>query len=129
MSRERVAVVSCPERSRRVSQRVVALDEFAFNIGIIIVASVGYKEERSRGWLLIIIYGFINVLLSIPSTASSFAVRFIPVVTFGKIMYGFSYATFLFQIAASVLLVVGLFFLLKEYLQLLKIKTVVENTE
>ncbi len=49
MSRERVAAVSCPERSRRVSLRVVALDEFAFNIGIIIVASVGYKEERSKG--------------------------------------------------------------------------------
>lgn len=41
MSRERVAAVSC--------LRVVAQDEFAFNIGIIIVASVGYKEERSKG--------------------------------------------------------------------------------
>ncbi|TES91497.1 MAG: hypothetical protein E3J87_07625 [Candidatus Cloacimonadota bacterium] len=96
---------------------------FIFNVLIIVISSFGYKVKKGKGWLLLIVYGFIRLLLDIPTLFSVFAIRFFGFAGFGKFMYGFSIATFLFHIAASLLLVVGLFLLLKEYRSVIEVRS------
>ena len=96
---------------------------FIFNILIIVISSFGYKVKKSKGWLLLIVYGVVRLLLDIPTLFSVFAIRFFGIAGYGKFMYGFSIVTFLFQIAASVLLIAGLFLLLKEYRGLIEVRS------
>lgn len=95
---------------------------FVFNILIIIISSMGYKETKSKGWLLLMVYGLINLLLNIPNVFYALGARFIPIATFGRFMYGFSIVTTLLRIGAGVALIAGLVFLVKEHRSLLKEK-------
>jgi hypothetical protein len=91
----------------------------AINIGVIIVSSLGYRERKSRGWLLLIIFGFISLLSNLPSILHLFAARFLSPFTFGRLILGYNLVSIIFRIGSGVLLIVGLFFLAKEYRGLL----------
>lgn len=90
-----------------------------FNIGVIIVSSMGYRERKSRGWLLLIIFGFVNLISNLPNILHLFGARFLPPGTFGRILLGYNVFSFLFRLGSGILLIAGLLFLVKEYKELL----------
>lgn len=86
-----------------------------FNVIIIIICVAGFNVKKSTGWLLIMIYGFINLLVNIPNIFYIFVHRFFPIRNFAIFMQGFSYIAAFFRIGGVLLLVLGLYFLFKEY--------------
>ncbi len=93
-----------------------------FNIIVVIISYIGYREIKSRGWLLIVIYGFINIFIHMPSFFSVYAVRYLNFVKYGRLLHGYNVFSMLLKAVASILFIVGLFLVLKEYLKLIKRK-------
>jgi len=91
-----------------------------FNIIVVIISYIGYRELKSKGWLLIVMYGFINIFTHMPSFFSVYAVRYLNYAKYGKLLHGYNVFSMLLKAVAAILFVVGLFLLLKEYLVLVK---------
>ena len=91
-----------------------------FNIIVIIISYKGYREIKSKGWLLIVIYGFINIFIHMPSFFSFYAVRYLNYAKYGRLLHGYNVFSMLLKAVAAILFVVGLFLVLKEYLILIK---------
>jgi hypothetical protein len=85
------------------------------NIIIIVIGSIGYKETKGKGWLFFMIYGLIGIMASIPGIFYVVAVRFVPAITYGRIMALYTIIGFLFKLGSAALLIIGLMLLLKDY--------------
>lgn len=97
---------------------VPALEFFGnlvINIIIIAIGSIGYRETKGKGWLFFMIYGLIGVIASLPSIFYVVGVRFLPAMTYGRIVAVYSIIGLLFKLGSAALLIVGLLFLLKDY--------------
>jgi len=85
------------------------------NILIIVIGSFGYKLKKSVGWLLLLIFGCANLLTEFLGLFGTFGTRFLSTGMLGRSMYAYTMVSTLFSIGSPVLLVSGLFMLLKEY--------------
>ena len=90
------------------------------NIIILVIAAAGYKEKKSRGWLLLMIYGFINIIVQISTIGFSFAQQFFSVGGFGEFMFITMMVSMMFGFGASIVFIIGLVFLLREYRMLVR---------
>ncbi len=91
------------------------LGSLVINIIIIAIGSIGYRETRGKGWLFFMIYGLIGIISGFPSIFYLIGIRFMPSFAYGRIMAIYTVIGFLLKLGAAALLIVGLFFLLKDY--------------
>jgi len=87
-----------------------------FAVLIIIICSFGYKVKRNTGWFLLLIFGIIKLIVQFSNLFFTYVTKFLRTASLGRITFGFSIITSLFTTAGSILLIIGLFMLLKDYL-------------
>ena len=80
--------------------------------GIILAGILGLKKKKNKGFLLILISGCLRLLHHLPSIyfQSFYAVRRLPVEEYEKLMINWSYFSNTIVPLATLLLVIGLFF-------------------
>jgi hypothetical protein len=94
-----------------------------FSVIIIIIGVAGFNVKKSSGWLLILIYGFVSLVVYIPNIFYIFGHRFFPIENFAMFLQGFNFIMAFFRIGGVLLLVLGLYLFFKEYRKLLENKS------
>jgi hypothetical protein len=81
--------------------------------GMILAGILGWKKDKNRGFLLILISGCMRLLHHLPSIyfKGYYAVRRLSVEDYGKLMLNWSYVDNTVIPLATLLLVIGLFFI------------------
>ncbi|OQX56706.1 MAG: hypothetical protein B5M53_00080 [Candidatus Cloacimonas sp. 4484_209] len=93
-----------------------------FAIFVIIICSFGYRAKRDIGWFLLLIYGIIRLITQFSNLFFTYFTKFFRTTSLSSITFGFSIISSLFTTAGSILLITGLFMLLKNYLSAVKEK-------
>lgn len=80
--------------------------------GMILAGILGLKKNKNKGFLLILISGCLRLLHHLPSIyfKGFYAVNRLPVEEYGKLMLNWSYVNNTIVPLATLLLVIGLFF-------------------